>query len=118
MRMAPRPTGSLWGAHGNKGVMDLKWRAGWEGEAVDHGGSAGWMASAGADRTVQVSHGLRIGEQWLISDLGYVSNVGSTPYTYAHTTHFSPDPKSVMATVATYRIGHCANVSIHRIGRY
>ncbi|KAI9638827.1 WD40-repeat-containing domain protein [Dioszegia hungarica] len=56
MRMAPRPTGSVWGAHGNKPVMDLKWRAGWEGESLDGGGTGGWMASAGADRTVQVSH--------------------------------------------------------------
>lgn len=54
IRMAPRPTGSVWGAHGNKGVMDLKWRAGWEGEMLDQGGSGGWLASAGADRTVQV----------------------------------------------------------------
>lgn len=54
MRMPPRPTGSVWGAHGNKAVTDLKWRGSWEGEWMENG-SSGWMASAGADRTVQVS---------------------------------------------------------------
>lgn len=48
IRMAPRPVGSLWGAHGNRAVMDLKWK-GNQGEE-----GSGWMASAGADRTVQV----------------------------------------------------------------
>lgn len=58
IRMAPRPTGSVWGAHGNKGVTDLKWREGYEGEMEGSGSSSasgGWMASAGADKTVQVS---------------------------------------------------------------
>ena len=40
-------TGRVWGAHGNKAVMDLKWKA------EQHDGE--WLASAGADRTVQVS---------------------------------------------------------------
>jgi hypothetical protein len=35
--------------------MDLKWRAGYEGESSESGGGGGCMASAGADRTVQVS---------------------------------------------------------------
>ena len=37
--------GRVWGAHGNKAVMDLKWKE-WD--------EGGWLASAGADRTVQV----------------------------------------------------------------
>lgn len=42
--------GRVWGAHGNKAVMDLKWKL-----ADDHEMGGGWLASAGADRTVQVS---------------------------------------------------------------
>jgi WD40 repeat protein len=38
--------GRIWGAHGNRPVADLKWKSGNDG---------GWLASAGADRTVQVS---------------------------------------------------------------
>jgi WD40 repeat protein len=48
MRSPSRIAGKVWGAHGNKPVTDLKWKPGDEG---------GWMASAGADRTVQVSRG-------------------------------------------------------------
>lgn len=44
--------GRVWGAHGSKAVLDLQWAVG-EGP---HSGN-GWLASAGADRTVQVSRG-------------------------------------------------------------
>jgi WD40 repeat protein len=50
MRSYQRPVGRIWGAHGNKGVMDLQWKIGEEGEG-EHGS---WLASAGADRSVQV----------------------------------------------------------------
>lgn len=43
--------GRVWGAHGNKAVMDLKWKEATGGEQETGGG---WLASAGADRTVQV----------------------------------------------------------------
>lgn len=49
LRMAPKPVGTLWGAHGNKAVMDLKWKG------VAQGDDGGFMASAGADKVVQVS---------------------------------------------------------------
>ena len=50
LRYHYKATGRVWGAHGNKPVMDLKWKEGeQEGES-----SSGWLASAGADRTVQV----------------------------------------------------------------
>lgn len=45
MRNHLKAIGRVWGAHGNKPVMDLKWKEGEE---------RGWLASAGADRTVQV----------------------------------------------------------------
>lgn len=53
MRSPTRIAGKAWGAHGNKPVTDLKWKPSEEG---------GWMASAGADRTVQVGEiGVSVG---------------------------------------------------------
>ena len=45
LRSPLRTVGRLLGAHGNKAVTDLKWKD----------GDGGWLASAGEDRTVQVS---------------------------------------------------------------
>ena len=42
--------GRVWGAHGSKAVLDLQWK-----EGSSHVSGQGWLASAGADRTVQVS---------------------------------------------------------------
>ncbi|ORX37616.1 WD40-repeat-containing domain protein [Kockovaella imperatae] len=44
LRNQYKATGRIWGAHGNKAVMDLKWKD----------GTSGWLASAGEDRTVQI----------------------------------------------------------------
>jgi WD40 repeat protein len=49
LRMAPKPVGTLWGSHGNKAVMDLKWKG------ASAGDESGFMASAGGDKIVQVS---------------------------------------------------------------
>lgn len=43
--------GRIFGAHGNRPVMDLKWKTGDDGS---------WLASAGADRTVQVSEAFEV----------------------------------------------------------
>jgi WD40 repeat protein len=52
LRNAARSMGAVFGAHGLKPVLDLKWKLGENEEGI---GSTGWLASAGADRTVQVS---------------------------------------------------------------
>ena len=44
MRYQYKATGRVFGAHGNKAVMDLKWKD----------GDNGWLASGGDDRTVQI----------------------------------------------------------------
>lgn len=49
-RVPGKAIGKVWGAHGSKAVMDLKWK---EGEDYALQGQ-GWLASAGSDRTVQV----------------------------------------------------------------
>lgn len=53
-RVPNKSVGKVWGAHGSRPVMDLKWKA-----ALDEYGPVtpgrGWLASAGGDRTVQVS---------------------------------------------------------------
>ncbi|GMK56594.1 hypothetical protein CspeluHIS016_0304340 [Cutaneotrichosporon spelunceum] len=49
-RVAGKAIGKLWGAHGSKTVLDLKWK---ESEEFSLPGQ-GWLASAGSDRTVQV----------------------------------------------------------------
>ncbi|WVN90903.1 uncharacterized protein L203_106148 [Cryptococcus depauperatus CBS 7841] len=46
-RLAGKHLGTAYGAHGSKAVMDLKWKV------ADDGG-AGWLASAGANRIVQI----------------------------------------------------------------
>ncbi|KAL7425251.1 SEA (Seh1-associated) complex subunit [Cryptotrichosporon argae] len=52
-RTTAKAVGKVWGAHGSKAVVDLQWK-----EETGGGLSAtagkGWLASAGADRTVQV----------------------------------------------------------------
>ncbi|TYJ57984.1 hypothetical protein B9479_001342 [Cryptococcus floricola] len=49
-RMAGKHMGTAYGAHGSKAVMDLKWKVGDEGG----GESGGWLASAGANKIVQI----------------------------------------------------------------
>ncbi|BEI90469.1 uncharacterized protein CcaverHIS019_0305390 [Cutaneotrichosporon cavernicola] len=49
-RVPGKAIGKLWGAHGSKAVMDLKWK---ESEEFSLPGQ-GWLASAGSDRTVQI----------------------------------------------------------------
>jgi WD40 repeat protein len=51
LRHQHKPIGRVWGAHGNKPVMDLRWKDGIDG---------GWLASAGTDRTVQVSQAFHL----------------------------------------------------------
>lgn len=50
-RMAGKHLGTVYGAHGSKAVMDLKWKP--ADDSVG-GGGAGWLASAGANKIVQV----------------------------------------------------------------
>lgn len=56
-RVQNKNVGKVWGAHGSKPVLDLKWKVADEDNNVGPG--KGWLASAGSDRTVQVSHGSR-----------------------------------------------------------
>ncbi|KLT45836.1 WD40 repeat-like protein [Cutaneotrichosporon oleaginosum] len=49
-RVPGKAIGKVWGAHGSKAVMDLKWK---ESEEFTLPGQ-GWLASAGSDRTVQI----------------------------------------------------------------
>jgi hypothetical protein len=62
--------GRVWGAHGNKAVVDLQWK-------VDER-EGGWLGSAGADRAVQVRLGdvdscrlMNVGK-----GMGHVANMG------------------------------------------
>lgn len=50
-RVPGKAVGKIWGAHGSKPVLDLKWK-----DNEDEYGMPGhgWLASAGGDRTVQV----------------------------------------------------------------
>lgn len=48
--MRQKKNGRVWGAHGSKAVLDLQWKQ-WDGQVTGNG----WLASVGADRTVQVS---------------------------------------------------------------
>ncbi|OXG16009.1 vacuolar protein [Cryptococcus neoformans Tu259-1] len=50
-RMAGKHLGTVYGAHGSKAVMDLKWKP--ADDSVG-GGGAGWLASAGANKIVQI----------------------------------------------------------------
>lgn len=58
IRKGSRSVGRLTAAHGSKAVMDLVWKSGDpEMKGDDDGnltGSAGWLASAGLDKTVKV----------------------------------------------------------------
>ncbi|KAK8849751.1 hypothetical protein IAR55_005086 [Kwoniella newhampshirensis] len=49
-RMPTKSIGKAYGAHGSKAVMDLKWKEGDERE----GSGGSWLASAGADKIVQI----------------------------------------------------------------
>lgn len=49
--MAGKHLGTVYGAHGSKAVMDLKWKLG---DDSVGGAGAGWLASAGANKIVQV----------------------------------------------------------------
>nr|XP_019043442.1 hypothetical protein I302_08019 [Kwoniella bestiolae CBS 10118]OCF22372.1 hypothetical protein I302_08019 [Kwoniella bestiolae CBS 10118] len=51
-RSPSRSTGKAFGAHGSKSVLDLKWKGGDEDSDGQRGG--GWLASAGADKIVQI----------------------------------------------------------------
>ncbi|WWD20381.1 hypothetical protein CI109_104857 [Kwoniella shandongensis] len=70
-RMPAKSIGKAYGAHGSKAVMDLKWKDGDERE----GGSGGWLASAGADKTVQIWD---MSQQW---------DKSPTPVHTLHTAH-------------------------------
>ncbi|ORY34659.1 hypothetical protein BCR39DRAFT_513871 [Naematelia encephala] len=54
LRARQKGVGRIWGAHGNKAIMDLKWKASSEHDAFDGSNRAGWLASAGADRKVRI----------------------------------------------------------------
>ncbi|WWC65935.1 uncharacterized protein I303_108557 [Kwoniella dejecticola CBS 10117] len=51
-RSPQRSIGKAFGAHGSKSVLDLKWKEGDEESDGTRGG--GWLASAGADKIVQI----------------------------------------------------------------
>ncbi|OCF77880.1 hypothetical protein I204_01883 [Kwoniella mangroviensis CBS 8886] len=59
-RSPSRSTGKAFGAHGSKSVLDLKWKEGDEENSDGHRGG-GWLASAGADKIVQIWD---MGQQW------------------------------------------------------
>ncbi|WRT69791.1 uncharacterized protein IL334_006782 [Kwoniella shivajii] len=59
-RSPSRSIGKAFGAHGSKSVLDLKWKEGDE-ENGDGVRGGGWLASAGADKMVQIWD---MGQQW------------------------------------------------------
>jgi len=71
-------TGRVWGAHGNKAVMDLKWKP------EEHDGE--WLASAGADRTVQVRETLDSADQ-KVWDMSQSWDRPPTPVHSLHTAY-------------------------------
>ncbi|WVF68409.1 hypothetical protein IAT40_003174 [Kwoniella sp. CBS 6097] len=70
-RAPSRIIGKAFGAHGSKAVMDLKWKE--DEDSEGHGG--GWLASAGADKIVQI---------W---DMGQSWEKPPTPIHTLHTSH-------------------------------
>ncbi|OCF34320.1 hypothetical protein I316_03834 [Kwoniella heveanensis BCC8398] len=70
-RSPSRDVGKAFGAHGSKAVMDLKWK---EKEDVE-GNGGGWLASAGADKVVQI---------W---DMAQSWEKAPTPLHTIHTSH-------------------------------
>ncbi len=84
-RVPGKAIGKVWGAHGSKAVMDLKWK---ESEEFTLPGQ-GWLASAGSDRTVQVRDKQ---EGCSPADLGHVSALGERGDSHSRPAHDIRDP--------------------------
>lgn len=86
--------GRVWGAHGSKAVLDLQWK-----EGDPHMSGNGWLASAGADRTVQVRVSPAISSDSADSiDLGHVAELGESTDSCTYPSCGIPPPSGSLAS--------------------